>query len=117
MGFKEVLSTGKRSLDFQRAEGLELAGSGSKTLSLGELLGVMVTCRILWHTGSQPSSVGPLWAQGLVQLNLPKTISALSLLCCVQKNNAEKRRIYLEQAETEMTKIQTYKNENDKKET
>lgn len=81
------------------------------------LLGAMVACRVLWHTGSQPSSVGPLWVQDLVQLNLPKTISALSLLCFVQKNNAEKRGIYLEQAEAEMTRIQKYKNENDKKET
>lgn len=55
------------------------------------LLGAMVACRVLWHTGSQPSSVGPLWVQDLVQLNLPKTISALSLLCFVQKNNAEKK--------------------------
>lgn len=80
------------------------------------LFGVMVTSRILWHPGSQPGSVGPLWAQGLVQLNLPKTISALSLLCFVQKNNAEKRRICLEQAEADMAKIQKYKNENGKKE-
>lgn len=92
-------------------------GSGSETLGLSELLGVMVTCRVLWHTVSQPSSVGPLWARGLLQLNLPKTISALSLLCFVQKNNAEKRRIYLEQAEAEMTKTQKCKDENDKKET
>lgn len=77
----------------------------------------MVASRVLWHSGSQPSSVGPLWAQGLVQLNLPQTKFALSMMCFVQKNNAEKRRIYLEQEEADMAKIQKYKNENDKKET